>query len=349
MNHASKHPRLGDSMLEVAIMNGERRGDTLMLDVSLSTTTLADLARKILQEVGAEGVGYFVKMRMGDFGVRSVLTRDNATNLATEMISADHRKVSDFLCWEEPIAVTYTEVKGSQTVSVKLLTGKVLELRAESTATTIEELKQMIQDLEGIPIDQQRLIFDGKQLENGRTLLDYNIQTGAMLHHVLRLRGGGSTFVDISREDAERRYQWNQVVKPEPPHPTLDPKHLNAFILHPAPDTPHPKLSSLLPSTETPNSKRQPPNTKHQTPIPKLQSPNPTPETPNPQPPNPNPSPQTPHPKPQTPNPKPQTPNSKPYTHRTLHPGESRRGASASRGSARTRRARRTTTWWCAP
>eukprot|EP00977_Amphora_coffeiformis_P008061 scaffold1803_cov92-Amphora_coffeaeformis.AAC.84 len=107
---------------------------------------------------------------------------------------------------------TALDLRGGMQLFVKTLTGKTVSIEVEE-GESIEDVKAKIAEKEGIPPEQQRLIFGGQQLQDAKTLDDYDVGDDATLHLVLRLRGGivdkilGKEAVQVDEEFVKQNLQ----------------------------------------------------------------------------------------------------------------------------------------------
>lgn len=100
----------------------------------------------------------------------------------------DAKTVADYYIRDNTDIALAVKTHKSMTISVTTITGEMHYLEANPT-TTIEQFKAMLSHLTGVPCDEQRLCFNGRQLDDLRTLNDYNISKGLMLQLILRLKG----------------------------------------------------------------------------------------------------------------------------------------------------------------
>ncbi len=101
----------------------------------------------------------------------------------------DGRTLQDYNIQKESTLHLVLRLRGGTQIFIKTLDGKTITLEVQAT-DTIESIKTKIEDREGIEPDRQRLLFVGKQLENGRTFEEYGIQTESTIHLVVTLKGG---------------------------------------------------------------------------------------------------------------------------------------------------------------
>jgi hypothetical protein len=193
-------------LLELPIVAGAHLGDVFTTTVT-KDSTLRDVAAQLRAMVGGNPSEY-----------RFFLNGHGIVRYAPEVAG---RSLGSYLahCRPLPVALGRSQVdkpgpEGEviRELFAKTLTGKTIRFASVlGCDNIIFDLKTHIMDHEGIPVDQQRLICAGRQLEDCRSLRSYNVGHKAVLHLVLRLRGGGEVvnFADVTRDGALRKMEWS--------------------------------------------------------------------------------------------------------------------------------------------